>query len=79
MAACQLTWREHLDAGTPTLPGFGPGSFARRTRPEMADEVAAAAPIVFGGGGGGGVAFGGLVAQHLLVRHPGRVRWALLA
>jgi hypothetical protein len=45
----------------------------------MADEVAAAAPIVFGGGGGGGVAFGGLVAQHLLVRHPGRVRWALLA
>lgn len=63
-------------AQTPTLPGFGPGPVERRTLPEMADEVAAAAPASFDLVG---VAFGGLVAQHLLLRHPGRVRSALLA
>lgn len=61
---------------TPTLAGFGSGPIERRTLPEMADEVAALAPASFDVVG---VAFGGIVAQHLLLRHPGRVRSALLA
>lgn len=60
-----------------TLPGHGGRPPQRMSLPDMADELAADAPpglldVV-------GVALGGIVAQHLIVRHPGRVRSALLA
>lgn len=64
------------DALTPTLAGHGPGEPARCSLEEMADEVAANAPARFDLVA---VAFGGLVAQHLLLRHSTRVRSALLA
>lgn len=63
-------------AFTPTLPGFRQGPVVARSLAEMADEVAESAPPSFHLAG---VAFGGIVAQHVLLRHPGRVRSALLA
>lgn len=72
-----------LDSGcapavhTPVLPGHG----ARPRHPsftltQIADEIAGATsgPLDLVG-----VAVGGIVAQHLMVRHPGRVASAVLA
>jgi len=68
-------------AGFPTaqayaLPGHGGRPRQRMSLDEMADEAAAG---VQGRFDVLGVAMGSIVAQHLLVRHPGRVRSALLA
>jgi 3-oxoadipate enol-lactonase len=59
------------------LPGFGsrPRAASQPTMADLADEVAASHPgeldIV-------GVSFGGMVAQHIALRHPGRVRSMML-
>lgn len=59
------------------LPGFGqrPRAAGQPTMADLADEVAASHPgeldIV-------GVSFGGMVAQHIALRHPGRVRSMML-
>lgn len=63
-------------AVTPTIPGHGPGEEQQRTLGDMADELVENLPARFDIVG---VAFGGHVAQHILVRHPRRVRSALLA
>ena len=63
-------------AHTPTIPGHGPGEERRRSLDDMADEIVRNLPDRFDIVG---VAFGGHVAQHVLVRHPNRVRSALLA
>lgn len=61
---------------TPTIPGHGPGPATRRSLGDMADELVHLLPARFDIVG---VAFGGHVAQHVLLRHPTRVRSALLA
>jgi len=61
---------------TPTIPGHGPGEEQGRTLADMADEIVQNLPARFDIVG---VAFGGHVAQHILVRHPTRVRSALFA
>lgn len=61
---------------TPTIPGHGPGDEKKRTLDDMADELVQNLPARFDIVG---VAFGGHVAQHILVRHPTRVRSALFA
>jgi 3-oxoadipate enol-lactonase len=61
---------------TPTIPGHGPGEEQRRTLGDMADELVQNLPARFDIVG---VAFGGHVAQNILVRHPTRVRSALFA
>jgi 3-oxoadipate enol-lactonase len=59
------------------LPGFGsrPRAARQPTMADLADEVAASHPgeldIV-------GVSFGGMVAQHVALRHPARVRSLML-
>lgn len=63
-------------AVTPTIPGHGPGEEQKRTLGDMADELVQHLPVRFDIVG---VAFGGHVAQHILVRHPTRVRSALFA
>lgn len=63
-------------ACTPVLPGHGTRPRQPMTLAGIADEIAAATdgPLDLVG-----VAVGGIVAQHLMVRHGGRVRSALLA
>lgn len=60
------------------FPGFGsrPRARVRPTMATLADEVAASydGPLDLVG-----VSMGGMVAQHLCIRHPGRVRSAVIA
>lgn len=63
-------------AVTPTIPGHGPGDDRKRTLAEMADELVEELPGRFDVVG---VAFGGHVAQNILIRHPERVRSAIFA
>jgi 3-oxoadipate enol-lactonase len=63
-------------AYTPTIPGHGPGEERKRSLDDMADEIVGNLPDRFDIVG---VAFGGHVAQHILIRHPSRVRSALFA
>lgn len=63
-------------AKTPTIPGHGPDDARRRSLGDMADELVEDLPARFDIVG---VAFGGHVAQHILIRHPTRVRSALFA
>ncbi|MBO0729476.1 MAG: alpha/beta fold hydrolase [Acidimicrobiaceae bacterium] len=61
---------------TPTIPGHGPGEEQKRTLGDMADELVQNLPARFDIVG---VAFGGHVAQQILVRYPARVRSAVFA
>lgn len=73
-------WLELEDLGVTPVAVDLPGHGSRQGQPASLDEMAdSAAAMLEGNFDLLGVAMGGMAAQHLLLRHPSRVRSAVLA